>query len=235
MTSASQLPDGVHASVGRSAFIARLTKALRPLLLAAPSGCRDDLQAAIAAAISVHVDAPAGDGFRLEDRASRLRRVGADWAIARHPVDPLLDVLNTLTEKAADIAVSALPADRPDLRDAVEAEVVERGNATIAAVLAGYQELRQWKPRKVLSPEGSRVLATALLWGLQVDPGHERALADGYAVIAVGRRGEDAPSPLPANVNACGSVVPAGRLDYLVAPAPTATPRVTSPRSCTGS
>ncbi|WP_158854764.1 PucR family transcriptional regulator [Saccharothrix deserti] len=219
MTLASQLPDGAHASAGPSSFITRLTTALRPLLLAAPPRCRDDLQAAVAAVVSMHVDALADGGFRLDDCVSRLRSVGADWAVARHPVDHLLDMLNTLTEKTADIAVSALPDDRPDLRDAVEADVFETSKVSIAAVLAGYQESRQWKPRKVLSPHDSRALATALLWGLRVDPAHECALADGYAVIAVGRQDDDEPSPLPDRVHPSLSIVPAGRLDYLVTPA----------------
>src|SRR5438067_4275670 len=147
---------------------------LLPRIQAAPQDCQDDLQAALALALAIHDDALRSSAVQLGDRDADLRRLGLVWATAHHPLDPLLDLLTALTEKTLGRAGRSR-----------EAVVTEAGGQIIRAILGGFQQAYQWAPRETLASHDRRVLATTLLWDLEVAPAHQPLLAESYAVLAV--------------------------------------------------
>lgn len=152
---------------------------LRPLIQATPHTCRDDLWTALTVAISVHCDALRSSAAPPGDRDAELRQVGHVWAAARHPLDPLLSLLSALTEKVLDLA------GPPH-----ETVVTATGAGIIRVILASFQQSYGWAPKDSPASGDLRLLATALLWDLEVSPTHRRLLAENYAVIALRKVGQ---------------------------------------------
>ena len=146
---------------------------LLPRIQAAPRACRDELRAALAHAISVHNDALWPSVAPLGERSVDLRQVGAAWAAARHPLDPLLNLLSAVTEKMLELAGPSR-----------EAVVTETGGQIIRDILTGFQQAYQWAPTEMVAPHDRSLLAAALLWDLEVAPAHRSLLAESYAVMA---------------------------------------------------
>jgi DNA-binding protein Fis len=146
---------------------------LLPRIQAAPGACRDDLRTALTHAISVHDDALWSSGAQLGERSVDLCQVGVAWAAARHPLDPLLNLMSAVTEKMLDLGGPSR-----------EALVSETGGRIIRAILTGFQQAYQWAPSEMVAPHDRSLLAAALLWDLEVAPAHRSLLAESYAVMA---------------------------------------------------
>ncbi|HKS47157.1 MAG TPA: helix-turn-helix domain-containing protein [Amycolatopsis sp.] len=159
-----------------------LLAGLLPRIQTAPDSSRDDLRAALTLAISVHSDALRSSIARLDGRDAELRRVGLTWATKRHPLDPLLDLLSALTEKVLDLD----GLSRKTLITETEGQI-------IGAILAGFQRAYQWAPAEKSGLHDRHLLATALLWDLEVTPAHQPLLAGSYAVVALRHLGQPDP------------------------------------------
>lgn len=173
-----------HSST--STFGDRLLAELLPVLGESPRQSHSDLRDALVLAISVHDEALSSPSVAMDavDQA-RLHELGRRWAVAQSPLDPLLAVLRQVTEHAINAAVSDSTAEGSAALSGLVGEIHETGDTIIRELLTGFTQARARDRPDFPDDHGRQLLATSLLWGLEVPSEFQGVIANGYAVVAV--------------------------------------------------
>ncbi|NGY64206.1 PucR family transcriptional regulator [Lentzea sp. NEAU-D13] len=157
-----------------------------------------ELRALQTLVLSLH-DKVISTGTLPEQDLSALREAGADWAVARRPLDPVLHMVRHLTDDAARAVFSR----RADI--GLTTRVKATGAAAARELLTGFQRSYDSGADSSASQD-RRLLASSLLWGDELPAELRARAADAYAVVAVHRNadGNDLETALDHAFWSCG-------------------------------
>jgi hypothetical protein len=148
-----------------------------------------DLPAVLVLAVSAHSTA-IETGAPPARELARLREFGARWATARGPLDPLLTALRKVTESVVRAAV----AEQHHFGDptALVGRIRATGASFVRELLTGFQQAYEPDSDPSLdnpTPLDRQLLASSLLWSVEIPDSLRAKAAHSYAVIAVHRHG----------------------------------------------
>ena len=181
-----------------------------------------DLRAVLVLAVSAHT-AAIETGAPPERDLARLCELGARWARARGPLDPLLTALRKVTESVERTAVAELR----ELGDTVElvGRIRATGASFVRELLTGFQQAYDpglGDP----APLDRQLLASSLLWSVEIPESLRAKAAPAYAIVAVRRHGpaaDDLVTSLDRAFTHCGARDPlfmiTGNEGYALVPA----------------
>lgn len=161
-----------------------------------------ELRALLELALSVHEKVIRTGALPEQDLAT-LREAGADWAVARRPLDPLLHMLRGLSENVSQAVFSG--QDHLAAGVGLTTRINATGAAVVRELLTGFQ--RSYESETDSSaPQDRRLLASSLLWSEEVPAELRARTADAYAVVAVHRSAgdDDLASALDHAFRSCG-------------------------------